>query len=561
MTNIPAPVTSLHDVLQAIEMSDLALAKKIKWACSIRIIAGLLPPQGLDLPARWMLLSPKVKNLHHEQVNMTKANLDNHKSSFKSALVYLSENGMIRARGTPLTPAWAAMWAVLRSETDRTRLSSLFHWASHFGMAPEQIDNLALDRFLAYRRDVLAQKVDDLFQRALVKAWNDYAGQHPVWPPQALVPAPLKQKTAVLWEAFPASLRQEIEDWLASLQKVRRVPGGPHRKAVKSNTIVTRRRELQAYARRAVEAGVPVAELTSLSVLLDPDLFERVIKIMGGDVNPSTSIIDLSSRLYAMARDTKVLDEAKLADLLEMRDCLQDERPPPMTEKNLILIRRVISPGGWNQMCRLPEQLMAKARKEKVHSPVRAALQAQAALAIAILLVAPVRVSNLASIRIGKHLIRPGGKGSDYMLVFKHTEVKNVVDLEFAIDSRMTEFIDAYIREFRPTLVKDPQSDHLFPGDSGARKAPGLSSVICRTVERELGFPITAHQFRHAAASIILANEPGNYELVRQILGHKSTVATRKFYIALDGIGATKAFAQMVRDVGAGSPAQSKEDR
>ncbi len=304
---------------------------------------------------------------------------------------------------------------------------------------------------------------------------------------------------------------------------------------------------------------MPVAELTSLSVLLDPDLLERVIKIMGGDAKPSTSIIDLSSRLYAMARDTGALDEAKLADLLEMRDCLQENRPPPMTEKNLVLIRRVISPGGWKQMRLLPEKLMAKARKQKAHSPERSALQAQSALAIAILLFAPVRVSNLASIRIGKHLIRPNGKGSDYMLVFKHTEVKNVIDLEFAIDSELTEFIDAYIREFRPALVKDPQSDHLFPGDSGARKAPGLSSVICRTVERELGFPITAHQFRHAAASIILTKQPGNYELVRQILGHKSTVATRKFYIALDGIGATKAYAQMVRDDIADSPTPLKE--
>jgi hypothetical protein len=53
------------------------------------------------------------------------------------------------------------------------------------------------------------------------------------------------------------------------------------------------------------------------------------------------------------------------------------------------------------------------------------------AVAIAIETVAPVRASNLATIRLDENLTRPGGIGSNYLLVFPHYDVKNRVDLTF----------------------------------------------------------------------------------------------------------------------------------
>ena len=57
---------------------------------------------------------------------------------------------------------------------------------------------------------------------------------------------------------------------------------------------------------------------------------------------------------------------------------------------------------------------------------------------------------------------------------------------------------------------------------------------------------VTPHQFRHAAAYIILKADPGNYELVRRVLGHRSITTTHNFYIGLETLEATRQFGEMV---------------
>jgi integrase len=57
---------------------------------------------------------------------------------------------------------------------------------------------------------------------------------------------------------------------------------------------------------------------------------------------------------------------------------------------------------------------------------------------------------------------------------------------------------------------------------------------------------MTVHQFRHAAGAIILKNRPGEFELVRQILGHRSLATTMRCYIGLETIQASEIFTEMV---------------
>ena len=63
---------------------------------------------------------------------------------------------------------------------------------------------------------------------------------------------------------------------------------------------------------------------------------------------------------------------------------------------------------------------------------------------------------------------------------------------------------------------------------------------------KELGLEVTPHQFRHAAAYIILKADPGNYELVRRVLGHRSITTTLNFYIGLESLEATRQFGEIV---------------
>ena len=57
---------------------------------------------------------------------------------------------------------------------------------------------------------------------------------------------------------------------------------------------------------------------------------------------------------------------------------------------------------------------------------------------------------------------------------------------------------------------------------------------------------MTVHQFRHAAGAIILKNRPGEFELVRQILAHRSIATTMRCYVGLETIQASEIFTNMV---------------
>ena len=171
-----------------------------------------------------------------------------------------------------------------------------------------------------------------------------------------------------------------------------------------------------------------------------------------------------------------------MSGLDEIRIALEQYRSTGLTEKNRKLIRQIAQSDVWREVVRLPQRLMAEARVNAKTKPYRAAVTAQLAIAILILIRAPVRMQNLASIRIGINLVRPGGPGAPYMLVFPDYDVKNGVPLEFAFDETTTLLIDEYIYQHRPHLMRGFNHDWLFAGEaSRARRPPRHSRSRSRS--------------------------------------------------------------------------------
>jgi hypothetical protein len=369
------------------------------------------------------------------------------------------------------------------------------------------------------------------------------------WPVIKLVEPPVKSKIEIAWSDFPEGLHRDIDRYLEGLNKVRRNLKGQRIRPLKAITVCTRRAEVRGAARMAVKAGVPIKQLQSLADLLTPAVVEKVLGAYceknGG--NPTVYTVALAGRFLGIAKETKCLSEVDCEVLEDFWEALRADGPEGLTPKNMELIRKVLAPGVWDRVLKLPFAMMAEARRG-AQGNVRAAVTAQLAIAIAIETVAPIRIKNLSEIRLGINLAKPGGSEDRYWLYFPNYDVKNRMRLEYPLEEHVSKLIDEYIHNFRPILLRGRNEDWLFPGMRGAAKGKiTLSGQITKRVLKLTGLRVTAHQFRHAAATIILQQHPGNYELVRLLLGHRSTQTTVRCYIGLKEVQASQIFGELIR--------------
>jgi integrase len=454
-----------------------------------------------------------------------------------------------------MDPRYRSLLELVEDRYAKDVLSPFFRFLSAHGIAPDDVDNGHAEGFQAYRKETSFRKVKRSQHRALVRCWNASAARIPAWPQITLTEPPYaKAFTGPAVEEFPQGLRDDIDAYCERIGKRHKTVSGRIFPPCKQSTIDMRRRELIAAVRGAVAAGIPTEELKSLRDLLRPDRVELLLDYYwerNGE-KPSLYTIDLASKLLVLAR-SEDLAEVDIERLDEVRIALEHYRSTGLTEKNRKLIRQIAQTEVWREVVRLPQRLMAEARASAKTKPYRAAVTAQLAIAILILIRAPVRIKNLASIRIGINLIRPGGPSAPYTLVFPHYDVKNGVPLEFAFDETTSPLIDEYLHQHRPHVRQGFDHDWLFAGTGRKHKdTKTLSEQISQRLWKELGLEITPHQFRHAAAYIMLKADPGNYELVRRVLGHRSITTTRNFYIGLETLEATRLFGEMVTDLAQG---------
>jgi len=552
MTKPMAPLEPTFSVAMAAieEAADLSASIKRHWICSLRQIAKWLDRPVEVTPARWTAIRLPVGQLHHARLGVTAKTVANHKSNAAAALRWFGKEYSVPSRGVALSAEWESLRDGVQDRGRRARLYGLMRYCSGRSLPPPSVDDVAVADYLRYRAETTSLVTGSMAHRSIARAWNASANENPAWPAQRLTEPPVKAQDGPAWEEFTEGLRRDIEKYLAGLGKIRKWSDGKRSRPCSPKTIKTRRAELVAVARMAVKVGTPIESLKSLAALVHPDVAEPVLDAYwkGNGAEPKVYTIDLAWKLLSLARQTG-LDEAAIERLDDIRAALEEHRHGGLTEKNLALIRQVLTQGIWSEVVSLPHSLMRQARADQAHAPVKAAVTAQLAVAIAILSFAPVRLDNLVSIELGKNLIKPGGPDSPFWLIFPHYDVKNRVNLEFTFDEGLTRLIDEYVHEFRPTLVRGSNAAWLFPGVAGEPKTANMfSTQITERIQKATGIRMTVHQFRHACAAIYLKHRPGEYETVKRLLGHRNIQTTINFYCGLETTQANEAFGKIIRE-------------
>ncbi len=542
---------SFADAVAAIESSKLPEQTRRHWLCSLGQIAKWLDRPAASIPARLTAVRIAISQLHHARVGSTAKTLANHKSNVRAALRWFGNEHDVPVRGVLLSAAWGRLRDTICDSGRRRRLYGLMRYCSGRGIQPGALDDNVLDAYLHYRTETTNLTSNNTARRSMARTWNVCGDTVEGWPGQPLTEPPVKAKVGPAWEDFPEGLRSDVENYLQGLSKLRRHSfSGKRIKPCQPRTVRTRRAELVAVARMAVRLGMSIESLTSLSALVHPDVVERVIEAYcaKNGKEPKVFTIDLGWKLLRIARELGGFDQEAIERLDEIRFELERHRHSGLTEKNLKVIRYVLTDGIWAEITSLPDMLMKQARLDRDRAPVKAALTAQLAAAIAILTFAPVRLSNLTNIELGINLTKPGGPKSRYWLSFTDYEVKNRVPLDFHFDEELTALIDEYVHDYRPVLLRRSNAAWLFPGETGKPKTANMfSTQITERLWKSTGIRITAHQFRHAAAAVWLKHYPGDYETVRRFLGHRNIQTTIKFYCGLQTITATQEFGKILR--------------
>jgi integrase len=132
------------------------------------------------------------------------------------------------------------------------------------------------------------------------------------------------------------------------------------------------------------------------------------------------------------------------------------------------------------------------------------------------------------------------------MVVFESEDTKNRIKLEYEIPTALADRLLTYRNEIAPK-VTGRRPDAVFVAWTGKpRGQSAITVAIEKAIARNLGVKLTPHQFRHIVAKIILDANPGAYELVRQMLGHKNLKTTTGFYAGIDTRRAGRAHADLV---------------
>ena len=115
-------------------------------------------------------------------------------------------------------------------------------------------------------------------------------------------------------------------------------------------------------------------------------------------------------------------------------------------------------------------------------------------------------------------------------------------DLTVEIPADVARRLRWYRRCLLPRVGADP-NEFLFVTEKGDRKSQQTLAVqITEVIAKHVGVHMTAHQFRHFAASVYLEANPEDHQTAQAIL-HHSSAKTTLIYAGSGGRRASRAYA------------------
>ena len=565
-SKVPLPTTSPHaktlaDVLAVVERNTTLSPTRLRDLRSavIRVadLLGNVPGRiALDLPT----ISARLATINTVAAGMTTKRFANIRSDFLAAVKASGLMPIGPWRKGPLAPAWRQLFARLSRRRAHLGLSRFARYASARGINPEAVNDATVADFITAVREQSLHGAPNWLHRQVPLIWNEAARDTALGLQSLSVPSFRGPPKRIDWVLLLPSFQRDVDKFLkwASQSDPFAPESRPRRLAPR--TLRLRRDQIHAAVSALIDSGIKPAAIRSLADLVTPDNFKRILRrrVEMVDGAPNSFNQSLGIALVLIAREWVKVDGAEQAELKRL---LSKVPAPPqgLTDKNKRCLRQFDDPSNLRRLVQLPEQLWAEVKRERSPS-YRTLAKAQAALAIAILTYMPIRLQNLLTLEFERHLFIRTGRGAKSTLELSSAEVKNDIDLAFEIPPQVVKMLVEYRDRVMPKIIGEIPTRLFVNVDGTPKKEQGLGVLITKYARRRAGITLTPHQTRHLSAKVLLDDQPGGFEIVRQLLGHRNLHHTVSSYAGIDSRRAGQHHQRLIEEaLSAQSPSRPRK--
>ena len=314
----PTPTrTTLADLLLRSDATrGLSETRLRDLRSSVKRVAMLLEDDPGRIPLDLPVISAKLAAITPAALGLTPKTFSNIRTNFMAAVNASGLKSAGPSARTPLSPKWKNLFAKLRARRAHLGLSRLARHGSAKGVAPEQINDAAIEAFITeVRNGTLHRKPNDL-HRKLALIWNEVARRSELGLQPVTVPSFRSPVKRIDWNRLPRTFRKDLHDhllWCVSdplAADARSRPLAPR-------TIKLRKDQIHAATTALVESGVAPDTITCLADLVSPENFKRILRrrheMVGGRENVFNH--DVARTLVEIARQWVKVDAVTLAEL------------------------------------------------------------------------------------------------------------------------------------------------------------------------------------------------------------------------------------------------------
>jgi integrase len=367
----------------------------------------------------------------------------------------------------------------------------------------------------------------------VTQIWNE-AARDPALGLRPVTVPPYRAPKRIDWRLLSDAFRQDVGAHLSWCAVCDPFAADARIRALAPRSLRLRRDQIHAAVTALVQSGIKLSAIRSLADLVSPEHFKRILRkrldSVGGDHN--TFNRGLGHALLQMAHEWVHVDQQHFAELKR----LFARMPEPvmgLSSKNKRALRQFDDAAVLRRLYSLPERLWKEARRDKKPN-FRTLAKAQAALAIGIPCYMPLRLQNLSALEFNTHLFMRAGPRAISTLELPAGEVKNGTEHAFDIPPHIASMLIEYRDRFAPKVIGH-RPKRLFVNADGTPKNPAtVAGLVMTYLRRRAGIVLTPHQFRHLSAKVVLDRHPGEFETVKQLLGHRSIKTTVGAYAGID---------------------------